>query len=200
MFVLITDPYREKSNPLKSVIEYGALDKYFLVPDLLLRLTRKGYAIKYEGDASRKGVDCFVIKIYISDTEEYFKQYKTIYISKEKYLPVSAIHRVEYKNGTFQYSEHNFFNFKAHVYTGNTPFLLPLSKGLRIILSENIKKQWSTEPLPVNSIAPLLTGRLFPLNTRKSLADYKGKLTLLDFFGICYAGLVCGDPLNRLIV
>ena len=200
MFVLVTNPYTEKTNPLKGVIDYGVIDKTFIDPGILLKLLSPDKILTNEGTALIGNTACFKIKVKIPDNEEFKNQYKLYYISTESFYPLKIVHRVEDKDN-FQYSEINFDHLKFNSVNKDDFFTEPLIAGLRIITTEELRRQPQRQSLAVNTQAPEFEGYQFSANKKFSSEETKGRLVLLDFWymacGPCVAAMPALDSLYR---
>lgn len=181
--VKIYDPHKGEYWAMTGNIHNRVVIKSFFEPERMKRLATEDGVFTILPDTTINGKECYRIEKKVPDNGEFSDNVITTCFNKTDKIPVYQYSRIKLQ-GNYQYN-----TIKVSNYRFNT-----LSKedfSFKTIPAQYSIDTFKDEPLPellsAGTPAPLIKGQHYQDNMSEITIDFKGKVTLLDYWYMaCY--------------
>lgn len=180
----VFDPHVKKESwVMTGNTHHHRVWEYFLEPDKLYRQAHGISTPVLQPDTIVAGRDCYRVMLDYPDDEEYTDHKITICVTKDDKVPILNYRKIKYQ-GNYQYS-----SFRVGKYKFNTlnPTDFTIDDAHKKFPVDTFKMPEQPELLAKGTDAPAIKGQHYQQDLSEAEVDFKGKVTLLDFWYMsCY--------------
>ena len=187
---IIYDPHKKgQLSVIRGSDQSDCLWYAFLSPDKMRKLTLPPNGVKKLTDTVIHKNNCYRVLISLPDDGEATDMNLTMYIDKRTYIPILQTRIVKFQGNT-QYTE-----FYLEHYSFNN---VTASRFSEKQIPDNYNQSTFDKPAKRKDIvglpAPLLGGKNYQDNMRDDTINFKGKITVLDFWYMTCLGCIKAIP------
>lgn len=172
------DPHKGEYWAMTGNIKHELVWTYFLKPERLYKNAHGEARLSLLADTVLSGIDCYKVRLDYPDDEEYSDHKYTICVAKTDKVPLLRYWQLKYQ-GNYQYSS---------IYVSDYEFN-SLKPGDFVADEKHRKFKIDTfvnqppPPLLAKGVeAPAIKGQHYQEDMNELEVDFKGKVTLLDFW------------------
>ena len=193
--VKIYDPHKGEYWAMTGNIRYRVVLKYFFEPERMYRLATEDGIFTILTDTTIDGKECYRIEKKMPDDEEFSDNVITTCFNKADKIPVYQYSRIKLQ-GNYQYNTIKLSYYRFNTLSEDDFSMKAIPAKYRI---DTFKEEPRPEMLSVGTAAPSITGQHYQDNMNETTIDFKGKVTLLDYWYMaCYPCVKAIPSLERL--
>lgn len=157
--------------------------KFFLNPEKIKDLMNSATAMELQRDTMIDGIKCYTIFVKSPDDHDFTDFRQTLFINMKDNIPVLTIGTVKFQ-GSYQYREFGLTSYKFDKVPMSQFSAKQIPANYTMIAYQPGKKE---KNLSQGVPAPVVSGLNFKNNSQQETIDFKGKITVLDFWYMtCY--------------
>ncbi|MBW7914604.1 MAG: TlpA family protein disulfide reductase [Taibaiella sp.] len=177
------DPHKGEYWALTGNIKHELVWTYFLEPERLYKNAHGDAKLSLLADTVLSGIDCYKVRLDYPDDEEYSEHRYTICVTKADKVPVLRYWQIK-NQGNYQYSAIHITDYKFNTLK---PGDFTADEKHRKYKVDTFVRKPPPPPLAKGTEAPAIKGQHYQQDLSEAEVDFKGKVTLLDFWYMsCY--------------
>lgn len=172
------NPHNDEYWAMTGNIRHDLVWEYFMEPERLYKQAQGSAKLSLLADTVLSGIDCYKVRLDYPDDEEYSDRRYTICVTKTDKVPILRYWQIKYQ-GNYQYRSIHVKEYKFNV----------LQPGDFVADEKHRKYKLDTfvnTPPPAlltqGTKVPGVKGQHYQDNMNEQEIDFKGKVTLLDFW------------------
>jgi thiol-disulfide isomerase/thioredoxin len=177
------DPHKGEYWAMTGNIRHNLVWEYFMEPEKLYKQANGRAKLSLLADTILSGIDCYRVRLDYPDDEEYSDQKYTICVTKTDKVPILRYWHIRHQ-GNYQYSSISISDYRFNTLR---PGDFAADEKHRKYKVDTFVRKPDPPMLAKGTNAPAIKGQHYQENLSETEVDFKGKVTLLDFWYMsCY--------------
>lgn len=172
------DPHKGEYWAMTGNVRHDLVWEYFMEPEKLYKQAHGRAKLSLLADTVLSGSDCYKVRLDYPNEEEYSEHRYTICITKTDKVPILRYWQIKYQ-GNYQYSAIHITDYKFNTLK---PGDFTADEKHRKYKVDTFVRTPPPPLLAKGTEAPAIKGQHYQQDLSEAEVDFKGKVTLLDFW------------------